>query len=152
LTGVLNRRGLDHFGTALLARSSPIAVAVIDLDHFKKVNDTYGHRTGDQLLIAIAKLIASQLREGDLFVRLGGEEFGLVLPQTRSTDALQICQRMCQQTQNFDWSTVHADLRVTISIGVINQTNETSLQELIDGADKALYRAKMEGRNRVVVQ
>jgi diguanylate cyclase (GGDEF)-like protein len=150
LTGVLNRRGLDHFGAQMFSRSSPNAVAVIDLDHFKKVNDTYGHSTGDQLLVVIAKLISKQLREGDLFVRLGGEEFGLVLPQTRTADALHICQRIRQETQDADWSSVHPELKVTISVGVFCQTNESSLQELIDGADKALYRAKREGRNRVV--
>jgi len=152
MTGILNRRGLEHFGVPMMSKSSPITVAVMDVDHFKKVNDTYGHQTGDQVLVTMAKVITKQLRENDLLVRLGGEEFGLVLPQTRVADAMKICERMRLDLQNYDWSDVHPDLKVTMSVGLMQQNTEDSLQDLIDGADKALYRAKRDGRNKVVVQ
>lgn len=151
MTGVLNRRGLEHFGTPLLSKSSPLSVAVLDADFFKKINDSFGHHVGDRVLVTLCKQMSAHSREDDLVVRLGGEEFALVMPDTALSSALQTCERIRLAVQNHHWNTLDADLRISISIGLVQRSTENALSALLDRADQALYRAKKEGRNRVCV-
>lgn len=157
LTGIYNRRfGMtrlhEEFGRALRA-NTPIGVMMMDLDHFKQVNDTYGHLTGDRVLIKLAKLARSVLREGDILVRYGGEEFLAILPGASHNDVHNIADRFRRKVEESSVSDGDDIIKVTISIGGISfpehdVANET---ELVDLADQALYRAKESGRNCIAM-
>ena len=152
LTGLANRRGLERYGPNLwrdLARGAEsVAVIVVDIDHFKRINDTRGHAGGDVVLRQVADLISASLRHCDIAVRLGGEEF-LVLASTRPGQAPAIAERLRAAVED----TLHS---VTVSVGVHEAAPHpsdalpTTLWNAVDGADKALYAAKHSGRNRVI--
>ncbi len=157
LTGVYNRRfGLgrlhEEFGRAVRA-NSPLAVAMLDIDHFKSVNDTYGHLVGDRILTAVAGVVSSILREGDILIRYGGEEFLAVLPAASSEDTRAIGERVRRAVE--ETSVVEGDqaIRITVSIGGAAYPNQNVESEasLVELADEALYAAKQSGRNRVEV-
>jgi diguanylate cyclase (GGDEF)-like protein len=159
LTGLSNRRAIDDVFERLWRESmreqSPISVLFMDIDHFKIVNDTYGHETGDRVLQAVASAIQSQLnRPLDLCCRWGGEEFVAVLPRTDEQGALKIANDIMSAIHAL--KVIQGDTaidRVSISIGVASVTvNADNVRDdLIDMADKAMFKAKLEGRNRVVV-
>ena len=163
LTGLFNRRGFFQLGEREFERSlrfsRPLSVLMLDIDHFKRVNDTYGHPIGDQVLRALADCFRQNKRGIDVEGRYGGEEFVLLLPETFLPGASQIAERLRQSVAdlsipvsraNGDASSVN--LRITVSVGVAHMLPEIpSLDALIDRADQALYRAKDSGRNRVVV-
>ena len=156
LTGLYNRRYLDEMLERELARAKregyPLSVAMLDLDHFKAVNDTYGHLAGDEVLKNLARYLQSSAREGDISCRFGGEEFVMVLPGLTVVDA---CRRLEQWRAAFaDTVTRHGtfDIRVTMSIGLaVFPDHAASVEGLLQCADKALYRAKNAGRNRLEV-
>jgi diguanylate cyclase (GGDEF)-like protein len=152
LTGLYNRRHLESRLPALLTEARdagrPIAVAMLDLDHFKSVNDRFGHPVGDQVLIRMAKILRDRMRSGDHVVRMGGEEILVVLSGAAPGLAMEICERLRQAVSAYPWSELHSDLRVSVSIGLASAP-EHDLQKLIDRADVALYEAKNAGRNRV---
>jgi len=159
LTGLLNRRGLDLAGPEALRRScaahAPTAVLMLDLDHFKRVNDTLGHAAGDELLRAVAKLWTGQLRHEDVFARYGGEEFVVVAPMTAEREALALAERMRQAAARADIPALSGQ-RITVSVGVaVSVASKGSpghaLETLIQSADAALYEAKQTGRDRVCV-
>jgi diguanylate cyclase (GGDEF)-like protein len=135
---------------------TPLAVAIADLDHFKAINDTHGHLAGDRVLRAVADLVKAQMRAYDVAGRFGGEEFAVLLPHTRASQARQIAERIREQISQLaiplDGPASAAPLRITTSVGVAvtDQTNR-SLDELLAAADHALYQAKGSGRNRVVL-
>ncbi len=142
--------------TARAARTrTPLTVAIADIDHFKNVNDTFGHLTGDAVLAAIASALSALLREGDLTGRFGGEEFAILLPGTGAAEARQITERVREKISRIatpvgDGHPVDTPLRVTISIGVAALgSSRLDLEELLAAADHALYQAKESGRNRV---
>ena len=164
LTGIANRRAFFAHGEALLRRHaierSATALVLFDIDRFKEVNDTAGHHAGDAVLRAFAALVNSFLCQGDLFGRLGGEEFACLLPKTSMAQALQLCEeiRAAFAAKRFDF----LDGNVTVSVGIamardaargmareISGEADSELQALLATADRALYRAKAEGRNRV---
>ncbi|OFZ65903.1 MAG: hypothetical protein A2V79_06925 [Betaproteobacteria bacterium RBG_16_56_24] len=155
LTGVHNRHWMaDAFARtmhrcALNRRAFTIMMA--DIDHFKRVNDTHGHLVGDITLKTVARTITEKLRPSDLFVRYGGEEFAMLLPDTDKFNALMVAERLRKAIE--DTTINHGDLsfQVTISIGITPTQNEEKLESLIGEADHALYRAKKQGRNRVVI-
>jgi diguanylate cyclase (GGDEF)-like protein len=160
-TGLLNVSTWESEAEAELSRAirtrNPIALALVDIDHFKKVNDTYGHLVGDRVLKAVAEALTGQSRDYDRAGRFGGEEFVLLLAQTSEDDAEKIAKRLCGYVEGLavpiDDRPDAPTVRVTISIGVTALTRGES-RELIDllaAADSALYRAKQEGRNRVCV-
>lgn len=154
LTGIANRRVfLEHSANALaiLRRyGTPFSLALIDIDHFKAINDQYGHPTGDQALKCVTQSIAHHLRSSDCFGRLGGEEFGILLPNTLADDAMALCERLRQIVATTPVRHGHLSFQVHISIGVAPaHARETSIEELMTLADQALYRAKTAGRNRV---
>ncbi len=153
LTGVLTRSAFTRRANALLdACGRPLTLMMLDIDHFKTINDRYGHATGDLVLQQFATTLQDQLHEGELFARLGGEEFVIVVPGVAPDQAKFIAERLRRAVQ--DLHTTHADprLQITVSIGLSGCGAEgsiPSLDELLAQADQALYRAKAHGRNRI---
>jgi len=155
LTGLANRR---HFfttalrGLALAHRQhSPLAAAMLDIDHFKQVNDVHGHHVGDQVIRAVARRLAHGARTTDILGRYGGEEFALILPDTGTDGAAILAERLRAAVADRPIDTDAGPLTVTVSIGVAQQTAEhTDVETLLSVADAALYRAKRAGRNQVV--
>jgi two-component system cell cycle response regulator len=158
LTGLYNRRYLlTHLGRLMndtADRQKPLALLVIDVDHFKEVNDTYGHGAGDKVLQHITELMRGHVRNVDLVSRLGGEEFVVVMPDTPEPFAMVVAERLRDviATTPTEIDGGHS-LTVTISIGCAlrNDQGEDSIDKLIGRADDALYQAKRQGRNRVVL-
>ena len=154
LTDLLNRRGVMELLRGELARSGRyaqrLALGMCDIDHFKAINDTWGHGTGDEVLCALAGILKTGAREYDLVARLGGEEFLLAIPFTPGNDDDSVFERICRQVADTRIATKSGALSITISIGVTYASPGKTIEELIDEADSALYRAKAAGRNRVV--
>jgi len=152
LTGLYNRRYLMHIleqQKALANRSQyRFVVCYIDLDHFKKVNDQYGHAVGDKVLVSFASLIRSSLREVDVGARIGGEEFVLVLADTQLDDALGVCRRMADKWKKSTLDEM-TGLICTFSAGVVQFEPHDTIEHTLDTADKLLYDAKKKGRNRI---
>ncbi len=150
LTGVRNRRAFDHSLALELAlverRHTPLSLLMIDIDHFKQINDQFGHETGDKVLSAIAKLLGVCARAIDLVARVGGEEFAVILPNTGVDSALQVAERMRMVVAQADL----LDQPTTISVGVAALREGESASGLYARADTALYMAKASGRNCVV--
>jgi len=155
LTGLLNRREFTRRAEELSAsaggRQNDYAVLLFDLDHFKSINDTYGHMVGDEVLEAFARVARRALREGDLLCRYGGEEFAALLPGATADGALRVADRIHRGLAT-SVERVFSRVRPTTSIGVASvRSAEIPLGALLRRADVALYRAKEEGRNRTVV-
>lgn len=152
LTGLPNRRGFNIEVRKLLQLSKryrhPLSIALLDLDHFKKINDTYGHAVGDDVLAAFSRKVSRRIRKTDLLARVGGEEFVLVMPETSINAAGLLLNDLRRVISSKPFG--HGEI-VSISIGVTCFTGNESLNELLDMSDKALYDAKEKGRNRVVV-
>ena len=156
LTGTLNRLGMERMGQRVLIRSRQsmrsVAVALVDADHFKAINDQHGHPVGDQVLVHLANLLIAQVRPGDLVVRYGGEEFLLLLVGSGPESAFHIADRLRELVTQAQVITPAGNIRYKVSIGVSNtEKSGYSLAQLILDADVALYKAKQEGRNRVCV-
>lgn len=153
LTGLANRRDFEDRLQDEMARSKrhgePLSVVLGDLDHFKRVNDTYGHGTGDQLLRQIGHILQKDLREEDLAVRWGGEEFLLMLPATDLEHAVETAERIRSTIAARPIRCDTADISITISFGAAQYAAGELITQLIRRADEAMYRAKSEGRNRV---
>ncbi len=154
LTGALNRRGMDEAFEREFARAdrhnTPISLAMLDIDHFKKINDSMGHSTGDMALAHLAKVVKSVLRGTDILARYGGEEFVILLPGTKQYDAVNVVTGVQRDlTKNFF---MHNNERVliTFSAGVAERLTGENVDEVLPRADAALYEAKRSGRNRVV--
>ena len=156
LTGVVNRRRFFHTAEAELYRARrydrPLVLALVDIDHFKRINDTYGHAVGDDTLKTLAHAFANRLRRSDLFARFGGEEFVCLLPETQLGDGLRLCERLRQMVETIKLQTPgkNEPFGFTISVGVADLQHEgDSLNQLLARADAALYKAKRDGRNQV---
>jgi two-component system cell cycle response regulator len=155
LTMVLNRRALVSRLSAEVERArrydSVVTILMIDLDHFKGVNDTYGHPAGDQVLRDVAQLLQHEVRSVDIVARYGGEEFIIVLPETASEGAVAFAERIRERIEGRMFESTGHSLLLTASIGVATfpSARVSSMEDLIARADEALYRAKAEGRNRV---
>lgn len=126
-----------------------LCILFFDIDHFKKINDTYGHDTGDLVLRDVAGLINKSVREGDTVARWGGEEMVVSLLGANESDAKNKAEEIRKSVESLVWSDI-PDLKVTISIGVSSYVKDISLEDMIKNADKALYQAKETGRNKVV--
>ena len=150
LTGLLNRRGMEErFRPALLSarrRQAALSVLLVDIDHFKRVNDTHGHDAGDQALCTLAQAMTLRLRESDIVARHGGEEFVVILPDTDARQARVVADELVASISQLPLAIVGA---ITISCGVsqVRLANDT-VDSVLQRADEALYRAKNEGRNR----
>jgi diguanylate cyclase len=153
LTGLLNRRSMVEQLEAELARAArsakPLCVALIDIDHFKRINDQHGHRTGDEVLRTFATRAQEELRQLDKLARWGGEEFLLLVPHADLAQAWVAIDRLCQRLASEPMG-ADADLRVTLSAGVAQWQEGETLECWLDRADKAMYEAKQQGRNRCV--
>lgn len=151
LTGLFNRQELDRelADRIMLARrrGRPLAVMMIDIDHFKHVNDRFGHQVGDQVLVALARIMRASVRDSDIVGRWGGEEFMVICPDTSGRDAQAVAERLRQAVAIRPFPVAG---RVTVSVGIAVLEQGESIERLVNSADAALYRAKAEGRNRVV--
>ena len=155
LTGLHNRRHLDDELEQMFAfarrSGNVLSVAVIDLDDFKSVNDRFTHVVGDDVLRFAADVLVAGTRTSDVLVRMGGEEFALLMPATTAADAYRVCERMRSQLESHDWTTLMPHLRVTASFGVAASTDHATAAALIRAADERLIHAKRAGKNRVEV-
>jgi diguanylate cyclase (GGDEF)-like protein len=157
LTNVFNRRyfferaqiELDH----ARLRKSRTSIILFDIDHFKKINDSYGHNVGDQILIGMVAICQQNLRDTDTLARLGGEEFIILLPETDLAEARHIAERLRVMLEHTPIKTDSGALNVTVSVGVTSHPNTDGMipvHKLVYGADQAMYLAKRAGRNKVV--
>lgn len=156
LTGLLNRRFLEEEAAKEIARAeryhSHLSFLMIDIDHFKRINDRYGHRTGDTALCVLAEQLAELIRESDYLARYGGEEFLLILPDTTDTQALSLAEKLRRHVEKIPITSLQNEiLNLTISIGIATfPENGKDWETLFKAADVALYQAKENGRNQVV--
>ncbi|MGZ3182286.1 MAG: GGDEF domain-containing protein [Telluria sp.] len=151
LTALPNRRRMHELlDQQERRRDGALALALIDLDHFKRINDTWGHDSGDQVLRAFARAVRTELREGDTLARWGGEEFLLLMPGTGADDARRVVERMRARVAGQPLAEVGGGLRVTFSAGLAAVRADEALGDAIRRADTALYQAKAAGRNCVV--
>jgi diguanylate cyclase (GGDEF)-like protein len=153
LTGLFNRRHLEIEAPKLMAiserQNASTAVLMVDIDHFKRINDAYGHETGDAVLMHLAEMLPEAVRPYDLVVRHGGDEFLLLMPLTTSDGAMEVAERLRSNIQDTPVSHGKEKLSITVSIGVYVFEQMHDVQEAIARADAALYDAKYSGRNRV---
>ena len=153
LTGLLNRRALLAFGREALAHTlrsgSPLAVLMIDIDHFKAANDAYRHGTGDKVLERVASAIQLSLRPADRVGRFGGEEFLVLLENANADRAFMVAERIRLAVAATRVSSAHSNIQVTVSIGwSLAHAADKTLEQVIERADRALYAAKSQGRNQ----
>jgi len=155
LTKINNRRVFFEIATELLLLSKrtdvPLSLMILDLDHFKKINDQHGHLVGDEILKHFTRMVKKVLRESDIFARYGGEEFIILLPDTDITGSVKTAEKIRQQIVSNPYSNKKIFVDYTVSIGTTQYTDERTIEELVDKADKALYKAKENGRNSVNV-
>ena len=156
LTGLLNRGAIEAFvqreADRWLHQQQPYVLLAIDVDHFKAVNDEFGHPTGDAVLRELGRLARSMCLNSEQAGRSGGEEFWLVLPNTRQADACHVAKRFLEAVRALDVKELQGRRRLSVSIGLaVSQAKGERYESLLQRADKALYRAKREGRNRVVI-
>ena len=146
LTKLSNRRALHNYVNEYLQKNAQYSVIFCDIDHFKKLNDTYGHDFGDKVLTTVAKTLKKNLRSSDFVARWGGEEFVIILQNQDLSLAKKLAERLRKAIQSLQ---SELDIEVTCSFGVAQRSGEESVEETIKRADEALYRAKKRGRNRV---
>ena len=155
LTGLFNRRYMDETLSRELWRAArkatPLSCVMLDIDHFKKINDTFGHDAGDAVLYSLAQRLKDNVREGDLVCRFGGEELVLIMPECAKQDAFERAEKIRAALNASD--VIHGDKRVgriSASFGVASFPQDgKDAQALLEAADKAMYNAKNNGRNRV---
>lgn len=154
LTGLYNRRWMNEFFKRQINRAKsdkkPLALMLADLDHFKKVNDQYGHVVGDEVLSSVASVLPHQFRPTDLLARFGGEEFAMLLPNTDLEQATQIAERVREAIASTRVE-FYPDIQPTLSLGLVNLLPNDDMNSLLIRADHALYQAKKNGRNRVEI-
>lgn len=152
LTGILNRRKLDEFldyEVEIAKRHKhDLSLIIVDIDHFKEVNDTHGHQVGDIVLFEVTKMISSLVRKSDIFGRFGGEEFLIICPHTTEEEALVLSEKLREEVSSYHFNKVGYK---TISLGIAQLRDEDDAQSLVKKADIALYEAKNSGRNRAII-
>lgn len=156
LTGAYNRRYLYEIGNALLSLSrrekSTMAALVLDIDHFKNINDSYGHDAGDEVLVEVSHAIKNCIRESDMFFRYGGEEFVILVKNSNRNSAQEFSEKIRKVIEDLPiYLEDEKTIKCTISLGVCTSKHNDELQNIISRADRALYRAKIAGRNQVVM-
>lgn len=164
LTGLYNRRYFYNqieFSMALFDRyGQSMCLLILDIDHFKRINDTFGHSFGDQVLVDVATSLKQQVRHADVLVRFGGEEFIIIFSNTGCTNGLMFAERIREEVNELSWQNNQHEVKVTISIGIYchdeealtakMSNNQNNIDQLVHYADLALYEAKKRGRNQVV--
>ena len=153
LTQLSNRRDalciLKQEQSRILRSKEPLSIILCDVDHFKKINDKYGHNAGDSVLIYLAKIFTSNIREQDCVARWGGEEFLFILPQTADQSANILAEKIKDKVQNHLVNYEGEKINVTVSMGIEQFNGNQSIDEIINNADKYLYKAKAAGRNQI---
>ncbi|MCM2352923.1 MAG: diguanylate cyclase [Pseudobdellovibrio sp.] len=156
MTKIPNRRHIIEYGKQMLntcqRQDKALSVVIFDIDHFKKINDTFGHAVGDEVIKKVAFIGRNSLRQEDMIGRIGGEEFLAILPFTGAEAAKEVAERIRLQIQKYNFSNISDKLQVTVSVGVVTQElprSSVSLDQLIHDADEALYNVKQNGRNGV---
>ncbi|HSN21800.1 MAG TPA: tetratricopeptide repeat-containing diguanylate cyclase [Usitatibacter sp.] len=153
LTGLANRRQLDERLAAMLeeakARGSVVTVALADVDHFKGINDRFSHAVGDEVLRCVGEILRGHCRGGDIAGRYGGEEFVLLFRGLDIGAATEACERVRRAVEDWDWKSIHPQLRVTLSMGLSSSRSFDQPQGLLDAADHWLHEAKSHGRNQI---
>ena len=153
LTQLYNRRHFDEQASTLFNQAvrhkRPLALVICDIDHFKKINDTYSHAIGDVVLRHVGSILRNHMRLSDLVARYGGEEFVMAFPETAGPQAAALCDKLRALIEAFPWHEVHPELKVTMSMGVYADIAAGSAETMLQKADALLYRAKNSGRNRV---
>jgi diguanylate cyclase (GGDEF)-like protein len=156
LTGLFNRRHFTELCQLEEGRARrhgfPFSVLMLDIDHFKRINDTHGHPVGDLAIKALAGMCQSSLRVHDLAARYGGEEFVLTLPQTDTEGATVVAERLRRKTEALAVASEGGEVHFTVSIGLATSRKDTQFEAVVESADQALYRAKQGGRNRVELE
>jgi two-component system cell cycle response regulator len=151
LTGLYNRRRFDQALAEALAKPQPqMYLALLDIDHFKRINDTYSHQCGDDVLRHIGQLLAGCVRDGDHVFRYGGEEFAVIFAGMDDATAEAACERVRCTVERFDWGALTPGLKVTVSMGLAHASPTQAARSVLGKADERLYLAKAGGRNRVV--
>jgi diguanylate cyclase (GGDEF)-like protein len=154
LTGILNRRFFIEKAEAEIKRMrrfpGKFTLLLLDIDHFKGVNDTYGHAAGDEILRAVAQHLSAELRVNDMVARHGGEEFVLLLPETPLEKGLLLAERLRNTLASAPIHFGSHEIAITISIGAAESNGHEELDRILQRADEALYQAKREGRNRII--
>lgn len=149
LTGLGNRRAFDASLRELeKEHSGGFAIAILDIDHFKRVNDNYSHLVGDDVLRHVADIMEEGVRGKDKVLRIGGEEFAILLPKTNLDNAVRVCERIRQHVESWDWPSIAGDLKVSISCGVALASEAETVHDAYALADARLLKAKSNGRNR----
>ena len=157
LTGISNRPNMEQVLRSEFERSmrygAPLSVVLLDVDHFKGVNDTYGHQKGDEILVAFASLLKKFCRANDTAARYGGEEFLMILPQSNAQGAFKIAERVREEMMKLSFTGNESNFRVTTSGGVVELDRDfiKNTDQLVAMADQALYEAKNSGRNKTVI-
>lgn len=153
LTHLHNRRHFDEQAGKLFIHAQrsarPLAIMMGDIDHFKQINDQFSHAIGDQVLRTVSEILRAQTRTSDLVARYGGEEFVIAFVDTPLEHAHQLCDKLRAHIAAYNWSEIHPQLTVTISIGVAQLERDYNLDQVMQNADEQLYRAKTTGRNQV---
>jgi diguanylate cyclase (GGDEF)-like protein len=154
LTGCYNRGESEEFLRKFLTkyiryRKEPFSVIMMDIDFFKKINDTYGHQAGDEALKFLSSNIKKMIRESDIFGRLGGEEFLLILPNTKMSGAMKLAERIKKFFEENSFNYNGEDIKFTVSMGITSASLNDDVESLIKRVDDALYEAKRKGRNRI---
>ncbi|WP_151952168.1 GGDEF domain-containing protein, partial [Aliarcobacter butzleri] len=155
LTKIFNRKTYFEISEEIFELSKrqnePFSILLIDIDHFKRINDTYGHLIGDEVLKFVSSNISKLLRKSDILGRYGGEEFIVTLPNTKLDNAKTIAEKINKYIYDNHYVNETYNLQLSVSVGIAQIKKETNLTDLIHKADEALYKAKNYGRNRVVV-
>ena len=157
LTGISNRPNMEQALQNEFERSmrygAPLSVVLLDVDHFKGVNDTYGHQKGDEILVAIASLLKKVCRANDIAARYGGEEFLMILPQSNAQGAFKIAERLREEMMKMNFTGNESNFSVTTSCGVAELDRDfiKNTDQLVDMADQALYEAKNSGKNKTII-
>ena len=154
LTGCYNKKEFENIFTRMLSSAqrysgSNFAALMLDIDHFKKVNDTYGHLAGDYILRELCSIIRKKLRDSDIFARVGGEEFIVLLPQTKLNGSLKTAKKIRKSIEETKFIFNGEHIPITISLGTTSTMQNDTYFSILDRVDKALYKAKNDGRNRV---
>jgi diguanylate cyclase (GGDEF)-like protein len=156
LTNIANRRSFDDVLAKQIemwkAAGTPFCLAIADIDHFKRLNDNYGHQAGDKMLHDVARSLETTIRKTDIVARYGGEEFAIVMPNTTGQEAVEIAERVRADIEATRFFHHRAKLRLTISVGVSQVIGDDGPQAIIQRSDEALYASKQAGRNRTHLQ
>ncbi len=154
LTGLYNRRYLTEELNRNFAQAKrydrQMTLAIIDIDNFKAINDTFSHQTGDTVLMAIGRILRAGIRSADVPARFGEEEFVLLFPETGLDEAILCCDRLRVAAEHHPWAQIHADLQVSISIGIANSQSQTDPEQQLRLADSRLHIAKRSGKNQII--